>query len=54
MKKWLCAFCAHVYDEAIGDPARGIPAGTPLESLPEDWVCPDCGASKYDYTLVSE
>ncbi len=46
MKKYVCAVCGYVYDPAVGDPDSGIPAGTPFEKLPDDWVCPVCGASK--------
>lgn len=46
MKKYVCAVCGYVYDPAAGDPDNGVPAGTPFEKLPEDWVCPVCGASK--------
>lgn len=49
MKKWQCRFCSHIYDEAEGDPATGIPPGTPLADLPDDWMCPDCGATKADF-----
>lgn len=49
MRKYRCMVCSHVYDPAEGDPASGIPAGTPFESLPADWTCPDCGASKEDF-----
>jgi len=41
--------CGYVYDPALGDPENGIKAGTSFESLPEDWVCPLCGASKADF-----
>jgi len=46
MDKWECMVCGYVYDPAKGDPSRGIPPGTPFEALPEDWTCPDCGATK--------
>jgi len=46
MDKYACGPCGYVYDPAKGDPDSGIPAGTPFEQLPEDWVCPICGASK--------
>lgn len=46
MQKWECQVCGYVYDPAKGDPQSGIPAGTAFEDLPEDWVCPDCGATK--------
>jgi len=49
MKKYECTMCGYVYDPALGDPENGIKAGTSFESLPEDWVCPLCGASKADF-----
>ncbi|MGC7847667.1 rubredoxin [Desulforudis sp. 1088] len=36
----------YVYDPDAGDPAGGVPPGTPFAELPEDWTCPVCGASK--------
>ncbi|OYU31426.1 MAG: rubredoxin [Comamonadaceae bacterium PBBC2] len=54
MKKYRCAYCAHVYDEAQGDPDTGIPPGTPFEDLPEDWCCIECGAMKSDYHLIED
>jgi rubredoxin len=47
--KWKCAFCGHIYDEALGDLETGVPPGTRLADLPEDWVCPDCAAYASDY-----
>lgn len=46
MKRYVCSVCGYVYDPAVGDPENGIPAGTPFENLPADWVCPVCGATK--------
>ncbi len=46
MDKWRCAMCDYVYDPEKGDPESGIEPGTPFESLPDIWGCPDCGASK--------
>ena len=54
MRKWQCNFCAHIYDEALGDPDNKTPPGTRFEDLPEEWICPDCGAGKEDYFLVEE
>jgi rubredoxin len=51
-RKFVCQVCSHVYDEALGDPAAGLPAGTRWEDIPEDWVCPDCGATKADFVLA--
>ncbi|ADD08684.1 rubredoxin [Candidatus Aciduliprofundum boonei] len=44
--KWRCMVCGYIYDPEVGDPDSGVPAGTSFEELPEDWVCPVCGASK--------
>jgi len=52
MTKYACNVCDYVYNPAAGDPDNGIVAGTPFEELPEDWVCPDCGVGKEDFTLV--
>ena len=54
MKKWECEPCGYVYDPAKGDPDGGIKPGTPFEEIPEDWVCPVCGASKEDFKEVKE
>ncbi|WP_409422637.1 rubredoxin [Pseudaeromonas sp. ZJS20] len=43
--RWQCEVCGFIYDEAHGLPEDGIPPDTPLESLPEDWECPECGAA---------
>lgn len=50
--QWTCMYCGHVYDEALGDPEHGIPPGTRLEDLPEDWSCPMCSAEKTDFTKI--
>ncbi len=46
MKKYVCSICGYVYDEAKGDPDNGIAPGTKWEDLPDDFVCPLCGADK--------
>ena len=52
MKRHQCEVCGLIYDEAAGLPDEGIPPGTPFASLPDDWVCPDCGAGKDAFTPV--
>ena len=52
MKKWQCFFCGFFYDEQLGLPAEGIPPGTPWEKVPEDWLCPECGATKHDFAMM--
>ena len=49
MEKWVCQVCGYVYDPKKGDSANGVKAGTKFEDIPEDWVCPDCGASKSEF-----
>lgn len=46
MEKWKCSTCGYVYDFAKGDPDNEIAANTPFEQVPQDWVCPVCGAGK--------
>jgi flavin reductase (DIM6/NTAB) family NADH-FMN oxidoreductase RutF/rubredoxin len=46
MDNYVCTVCGYVYDPAKGDLESGIAAGTAFEDLPDDWVCPICGAGK--------
>jgi rubredoxin len=48
-EKWICTLCGYVYDPKNGDPEEGIEPGTAWEDVPEDWVCPECGATKDDF-----
>ena len=52
MKKWQCIVCGFIYDEAVGMPCDGVPAGTKWDDVPADWVCPDCGVGKDDFEMV--
>jgi rubredoxin len=38
MEKYICNICGYIYDEEI--------EGIKFDDLPEDWVCPICGAGK--------
>lgn len=51
-KIWLCVICGLVYDERNGWPDEGLAPGTRWEDVPEDWVCPDCGAGKSDFEMT--
>lgn len=46
MQKYVCIPCGWVYDPEVGDPDGGVEPGTAFEDIPDDWVCPVCGASK--------
>lgn len=49
LRTFECTICGYVYDEAKGIPDAGIAPGTRWEDLPEDWVCPLCGATKAEF-----
>lgn len=44
--KWICGICGYVYDEAE--------EGASFASLPEDWACPLCHASKQVFSQVQQ
>ncbi|MGI9197865.1 MAG: fatty acid desaturase, partial [Candidatus Nanopelagicales bacterium] len=49
-----CPGCGYSYDERVGDPREGFPAGTPWSAVPDTWCCPDCGVrDKVDFVPVS-
>ncbi len=52
LTKYQCGPCGYIYDPAQGDPDHGIKPGTSFADLPEDWVCPICGASKDQFSKV--
>lgn len=54
MSKYICTVCGYVYDESAGIPDAGIAPGTSWSDLPEDWVCPLCGAAKSDFEKQGE
>ena len=48
--KYVCEICGWTYDEALGDPDRGIAPGTKFEDLPEDFECTVCGVGKDNFS----
>ena len=48
-EKYVCGVCGYIYDPAVGDEVGGIKPNTPFEDLPDDWVCPVCGAAKDEF-----
>ncbi len=50
MEKYRCDVCGYIYDPEKGDPDNGVPAGTSFKDIPDDWVCPVCGAGKDSFT----
>ena len=51
MEIWRCILCEFRYDSKLGC-GSVIPAGTKFEDIPEDWVCPICGAGKNDFRKI--
>ena len=51
---YVCQLCGYVYQVKAGDPDNGIAEKTEFEDIPDDWVCPLCGASKEDFEPVEE
>lgn len=51
-QKYQCEVCGWIYDPVLGDPEHGIAPGTPFEDIPDDWVCPLCGASKDQFKPI--
>jgi len=49
MSKYECTLCGYIYNPAKGDPDNDIEPGTAFEDLPDDWVCPECGAEQDDF-----
>lgn len=44
--KYICTLCGYVYDDSI--------ESVPFAELPEDYVCPLCGAGKDAFELMAE
>ena len=42
--------CGYVYDPEAGDLDHRIEPWTGFKNLPDDWVCPQCGGSKGQFT----
>ena len=52
MDKYQCDVCGYIYDPENGDTDSGVDAGTAFENIPDDWVCPVCGADKTQFSKM--
>ena len=52
MAKYKCTVCGYIYDPEVGDPDGDVKPGTPFEEIPDDWVCPVCGAEKSEFERI--
>jgi rubredoxin len=53
MDKYECDVCGYIYDPGQGDPDASVKPGTPFDRLPDDWVCPVCGADKSHFKKIA-
>jgi rubredoxin len=53
METYKCTVCGYLYDPSEGDTSGGIEPGVPFYDLPEDYVCPICGAGKDEFMVNS-
>ena len=51
-KTFLCLVCGWIYSEAAGHPESDLKPGTRWDDVPQDWVCPECGVTKDDFTMI--
>lgn len=54
MARYVCTVCGYEYDPELGDPDSGIEPGTAFENIPDDWLCPVCGATKDEFEPVED
>ena len=51
-KVYMCLICGWIYNEELGAPDEGLPAGTRWEDVPINWMCPECQARKEDFEMM--
>lgn len=51
--RYECQACGFIYDEADGNPRKGIAPNTPFDSL-EKFRCPQCGVDKKYFVPETE
>jgi rubredoxin len=49
MEKYKCQICGYIFDPESGDPSQGIEPGISFINLPDDYLCPICGAGKDEF-----
>ena len=52
--RYECTVCEYTYDPNVGDTIAGISPGMSFDALPDDWVCPVCGAGRAQFGKVQE
>lgn len=49
MSRYKCVVCGYIYDPEQGEPDAGIAPGTAFADLPDNYICPICGAGKDEF-----
>ena len=52
METHTCVVCGYDYDPETGDPENGVAPGTSWDQVPEEWICPVCGADKSAFEVA--
>jgi len=52
MQDYQCGVCGYLYEPSNGDPEANILPNIAFNHLPDDWVCPICGAGKDQFSAV--
>lgn len=52
MSRYLCLPCGYIFDEDKSVTQDNTTVK--FEDMPINWVCPECGAGKYDFELMDE
>jgi len=53
-KKYKCSVCGYIYDPDNGDEANDIHPGVAFDDLPDNYVCPLCGADKSFFNKIED
>ena len=48
--KYRCGRCGYLYDPEA--PEGTVAPGTPFAGIPHDWLCPWCGARKFEFEMI--
>ena len=49
MNKWECTVCDYIYQEEYGEAKGNVKPGTLWTDVPDDFMCPGCGAEKSQF-----
>ncbi|MEH6648639.1 MAG: rubredoxin [Motiliproteus sp.] len=52
-QNYQCDICDYHYEAAVGCPDEGVTPGTSWQDIPDEWVCPECGAPKKLFSQIA-